>query len=151
LGKDCPAIIDGGACEAGLESTIIALRPDGGWNLLRPGPISKEVLADLMGPEESGALQQIEAPGQLERHYSPGKPLQLDRTKPEQGDFMIGFGSIEGDVNLSPSGDLAEAAAKLYDCLHLAAASENSGISVAPIPPEGIGRAINDRLKRAAA
>jgi L-threonylcarbamoyladenylate synthase len=104
-----------------------------------------------MGPEESGASQRIEAPGQLERHYSPGKPLHLHRTKPDPGDFMIGFGEIDGDVNLSLSGDKAEAAARLYDCLHIAAAAENPGISVAPIHPHGIGRAINDRLKRAAA
>ena len=151
LGPNCPAIVDGGPCDAGLESTIVALDPGGAWRLLRPGPISKETLAGLMGKEGSRAYEAIEAPGQLERHYSPGKPLHLHRIEPEPGDFMIGFGGIDGDVNLSPSGDAAEAAARLYDCLHVAAASENPGISVAPIHPKGIGRAINDRLKRAAA
>ena len=151
LGENCPNIMDGGACEAGLESTIIALDPTGGWRLLRPGPISKETLAGLLGQEMGNRLERIEAPGQLERHYSPGKPLHLNRTKPDPGDFMIGFGDIQGDVNLSPSGDKAEAAARLYDCLHVAAASDKEGISVAPIHPHGIGKAINDRLKRAAA
>ena len=151
LGRECPAVIDGGPCEAGLESTIVALRPGGGWRLLRPGPVSQQALTSLMGQEEMHSSDAIEAPGQLEKHYSPGKPLHLHRTNPDPGDFMIGFGKIDGDVNLSPSGNKAEAAARLYDCLHLAAASGNPGISVAPIDPDGIGKAINDRLKRAAA
>jgi len=151
LGEKCPTIIDSGSCESGLESTIVVLDSSGGWRLLRPGPISKETLAGMMGQEDLRSSEAIEAPGQLERHYSPGKPLHLHRTRPEPGDFMIGFGDIDGDVNLSPRGDKVEAAARLYDCLHMAAASERAGISVAPIDPQGIGKAINDRLKRAAA
>ena len=86
LVDDCPALVDGGSCEAGLESTIVALRAGGTWRLLRPGPIPKEALVDLLGPEETGSAEQIEAPGQLERHYSPGKPLHLNRTKPKPGE-----------------------------------------------------------------
>lgn len=156
FGEDCPPVLDGGACDAGLESTIIAVRPDGGWKLLRPGPITREELVDLLGPEEEsrGATtgsSPIESPGQLAAHYSPGKPVRLHRREPVPGSFMIGFGDIAGDVNLSPTGDKAEAAARLYECLHLAAASDRAEISVAEIDPDGLGRAINDRLERAAA
>ncbi|MEM6907615.1 MAG: L-threonylcarbamoyladenylate synthase [Pseudomonadota bacterium] len=151
LGDACPIILDGGPSEAGLESTIIALRPGGGWTLLRPGPIFKETLGGVLGQQELEAPAAIEAPGQSRRHYSPGKPMHLYRRNPYPGDFMIGFGDITGDVNLSPSGDKVEAAARLYECLHLAEAAPNPGISVASIHPHGMGRAINDRLERAAA
>ncbi len=155
LGEACPPILDGGPCEAGLESTIVALRPEGGWTILRPGPVTAESLAGLLGPQEksrgaTAAGNSIEAPGQLERHYSPGKPMHLHMREPWPGSFMIGFGDVAGDVNLSPTGDAAEAAARLYECLHQAAASEKPEISVAPIHPHGLGRAINDRLERAA-
>ena len=150
LGDDAPAVLDGGPCEAGLESTIVALRADGGWALLRPGPVSLEELSDLLGPPEKSRGATIEAPGQLERHYSPGKQVYLDCKQPVPGSYMIGFGDVSGDVTLSVSGDLAEAAARLYACLHLAAASVHATISVAPIPRSGMGRAINDRLERAA-
>ncbi len=152
LGENAPPVLDGGPCEAGLESTIIALRPNGGWQLLRPGPIAAALLAEMLGPEDdaSGSVQ-VEAPGQLARHYSPGKPLHLNRQEPVPGSFMIGFGRIAGDVNLSATGDLAEAAARLYECLHLAADAPQDEISVAAIPASGMGAAINDRLRRAAA
>lgn len=162
FGEDAPPILDGGPCEQGLESTIIALRggmrEGGGWSLLRPGPITKEALSGLLGPQEKsrGATSKVESPkvespGQLTRHYSPGKPMHLHCAEPWPDSFMIGFGEIVGDVNLSPSGDKAEAAARLYECLHSGAASDRPSISVAPIHPHGIGRAINDRLERAAA
>ncbi len=150
FGADAPPIVDGGPCRAGLESTIIALRPGGGWTLLRPGPITAEQLAERLGAPHESADGTIEAPGQLARHYSPGKPLHLHRKVPHPGSFMIGFGDIDGDTNLSPSGDKAEAAARLYQCLHQAAASGKPSITVAPIDPSGLGRAINDRLARAA-
>jgi L-threonylcarbamoyladenylate synthase len=93
----------------------------------------------------------IEAPGQLASHYAPGKPLRLDARETKADEYLIGFGDVVGDSNLSASGDLAEAAAQLYACLHLAAASEKPRIAVAPIPVAGIGAAIRDRLVRAAA
>ncbi len=150
LACKCPLVLDGGASECGVESTIVALRNNGGWSLLRPGPIGKEVLIELLGPESDVSKVGVEAPGQMARHYSPGKPVRLNRETTHPGDFMIGFGDIPGDVNLSKSGDKNEAAARLYDCLHQAESAPNAGVSVAPIGSDGIGRAINDRLCRAA-
>ena len=151
FGRDAPPVLDGGPCMAGLESTIVALREGGGWNLLRPGPITADAIAALLGPEAKSRGATIEAPGQLVKHYSPGKPVELDVDAPEPDQFMIGFGEVSGDACLSPTGDLAEAAARLYECLHLAAASAKPRIAVASVPDEGMGRAINDRLRRAAA
>ncbi len=151
FGDNCPPVIDGGSCEAGLESTIVALDAGGGWRLLRPGPIALEDLTDLLGPQAKSRGATIEAPGQLAKHYSPGKPVLLNQSEPDASAFVIGFGSVEGDTNLSSSGDLAEAASHLYAALHAGAASRKPVIAVAPIPAEGMGRAINDRLRRAAA
>ncbi|MBV7258559.1 L-threonylcarbamoyladenylate synthase [Erythrobacter crassostreae] len=139
-------VLDGGATEAGLESTIAAIRAGGRIEELRPGPIQlREVSSDL----SSGVA--VEAPGQLASHYAPGKPVRLNATKVAPDEFSIGFGDIRGDCMLSASGDLIEAAANLYDCLHQGAASEKTSIAVAPVPQKGIGLAINDRLRRAAA
>jgi L-threonylcarbamoyladenylate synthase len=151
LGAAVDAILDGGRCARGLESTIIALRDDGSWQLLRPGPIAEDELAQSLGPALPLADAAIEAPGQLARHYSPGKPVRLDAREAADDEFLIGFGAVEGDCSLSAIGDLALAAARLYACLHEAAASPLPRIAVAPIPREGIGAAINDRLRRAAA
>lgn len=138
-------VLDGGACEAGLESTIIALREDGRINELRPGPLH---LAGQEADNRAGA--RIEAPGQMASHYAPGKPVRLGALEAGPDEFLIGFGEVAGDVTLSSGGDLAEAAARLYTCLHDAARSGKPRIAVAPVPVEGIGRAINDRLRRAA-
>ena len=151
FGAACPPVIDGGSCDDGLESTIIALDAGGGWRLLRPGPIALEDLTDLLGPQAKSRGATIEAPGQLARHYSPGKPVLLNQTEPDASAFVIGFASVEGDVNLSSAGDLAEAASHLYAALHAGAESRKPVIAVAPIPADGMGRAINDRLRRAAA
>jgi len=151
LGGKVPLVIDGGPCEQGLESTIVALREDGSWQLLRPGPIEEARISAILGPPHDVTSRRIEAPGQLASHYAPGKPMRLDAERAEEGEFMIGFGAIAGDCSLSPGGDLAEAAARLYACLHRAAASPLARIAVAPIPAEGIGAAIRDRLRRAAA
>lgn len=137
-----PLIIDAGSTKCGLESTIIAAT-DGSLRLLRPGPL------------ETGAVEAIgttiEAPGQLSSHYAPSKPLRLNATNAEPDEFLIGFGSVLGDANLSRKGDLAEAAARLFDLLHAADASSSSRIAIAAVPRTGLGRAINDRLRRAAA
>jgi L-threonylcarbamoyladenylate synthase len=150
FGAAAPPILDGGASENGLESTIVALREDG-WQLLRPGPIPESAVAALLGDAMPVDVERIEAPGQLARHYSPGKPVRLEAKVAEADEFLIGFGPLVGDCSLSPAGDLAEAAARLYRCLHEAAASSRPRIAVAPVPAEGIGAAINDRLRRAAA
>ncbi len=144
------AVIDGGECARGLESTIVALRADGTWQLLRPGPIAERELIELLGAP-TAITSSIEAPGQLASHYSPGKPLRLDAETGHADEYMIGFGPVPGHCSLSPSGDLVEAAARLYACLHQAARAPHPRVAIAAIPKEGLGAAINDRLRRAAA
>ncbi len=151
LGERAGLILDGGACARGIESTIVALRADGSWQLLRPGPIEEARITAILGAAEDAVTSRIEAPGQLASHYAPGKPLRLDAPLAEADEFLIGFGAVAGDCTLSASGDPSEAAARLYACLHEAAAAPAARIAVAPIPDEGIGTAINDRLRRAAA
>lgn len=151
LGEAAGLILDGGACAAGIESTIVALRADGTWQVLRPGPVTKAQISAILGAESDATTARIEAPGQLASHYAPGKPVRLNAREAAADEFWIGFGDRQGDTNLSASGDLAEAAAHLYACLHLAAAAPQPRIAVAPVPDEGIGAAINDRLCRAAA
>ncbi len=143
LGGRIPLILDDGPTGHGLESTIVAVRADGTLSLLRLGPV------DLGVPAETGGS--IEAPGQLLHHYAPEKPLRLNITQPEDGEWMIGFGSVDGDDTLSKTGDLQEAAANLFDHLHRADQSDRAAIAIAPIPAHGLGLAINDRLSRAAA
>jgi L-threonylcarbamoyladenylate synthase len=141
LGGRIPLIIDAGPTERGIESTIVAAT-SGPLRLLRPGPI--EIAA------ERTSDARIEAPGQLASHYAPSKPLRLDADETGPDEFMIGFGTVDGDANLSPGGDLVEAAARLFELLHQADASPKARIAVAPIPEDGLGAAINDRLRRAA-
>lgn len=152
LGERVDLILDGGACSAGVESTIVALREGGAWQILRPGPVDEASIASILGKSaDVTAARGIEAPGQLASHYAPGKPVRLNSVAAMEDEFLIGFGPVRGDTSLSVSGDLAEAAARLYSCLHEAAASAQPRIAVATIPSEGIGEAINDRLRRAAA
>jgi len=141
LGGRIPLIVDAGATAHGLESTIVALTGDRP-RLLRPGPI------DLGLELESGG---IEAPGQLRSHYAPAKPLRLNATAAAPGEWLIGFGDVAGDATLSASGDLVEAAAGLFESLHEAEVADAPLIAVAPVPDAGLGAAINDRLRRAAA
>jgi len=152
LGARAGLILDGGETQQGIESTIVALRDGGGWTLLRPGPITESQISAVLGrPQDAVTSNGIEAPGQLASHYAPGKPVRLEARSAEADEFHIGFGDIAGEVSLSPAGDLAEAAARLYACLHLAAGSARARVAIAPVPDEGIGAAINDRLRRAAA
>ena len=150
LGGAVPLILDAGPCDAGLESTIVAVRANG-WQILRPGPVTADRIADVAGslPLPASAAK-IEAPGQLASHYAPSKPLRLNAGSPSAGEWLIGFGEVEGNDNLSASANLAQAAAQLFDALHRADASDAASIAVAPIPDSGIGLAINDRLARAA-
>ncbi|QDH33448.1 L-threonylcarbamoyladenylate synthase [Porphyrobacter sp. YT40] len=135
-------VLDGGATSAGVESTIVAVRADGSVEELRPGPLAVGRLGGGAG---------IEAPGQLASHYAPGKPVRLNAEWAEPDEFLIGFGAVGGDTTLSANGNLAEAASRLYAALHEAARAPQPRIAVAPVPEEGVGRAINDRLRRAAA
>lgn len=155
LGDAIAVGLDGGPCRAGLESTIVAVRPDH-VALLRPGPIGAAEIAAVAGlpvraPESS---DRVEAPGQLASHYAPRARLRLNAVRPESGEAFLAFGpapATDGPVlNLSPGGDLREAAANLF--AHLRALdTEAAAIAVMPIPEEGLGVAINDRLRRAAA
>lgn len=144
-------ILDEGPTSEGLESTIAA--PDGTCiRLLRPGPVTAAMLQDATGlPVIIGKGEKIEAPGQLESHYAPSKPVRLDALRSENDEYLIGFGLMPCHINLSPEADLREAGANLFAALHIADASTAARIAVAPIPMEGLGAAINDRLKRAAA
>jgi L-threonylcarbamoyladenylate synthase len=142
LGGRIPLVVDSGPTQRGLESTIVAAT-GGSLRLLRPGPV------DVAAEPAPGA--RIEAPGQLPSHYAPSKPLRLDAIAARPDEYWIGFGPLAGDSNLSASGDLAEAAARLFDLLHRADASDRPRIAVAPVPDRGLGAAINDRLRRAAA
>ena len=151
LGDAAPLIIDAGACRAGLESTIVALRADS-WQILRPGPITAEQIEAVLGtPPIKHNENGIEAPGQLASHYAPSKPVRLNADTATSDEWHVGFGAISGDENLSASGNLAEAASNVFAALHRADASDRLVIAVAPIANDGIGAAINDRLLRAAA
>ena len=142
LGGRIALIIDAGPTERGLESTIVAAT-GGTLRLLRPGPIAIDA--------QQGGGELVEAPGQLPSHYAPSKPLRLDALAAEPDEYLIGFANVAGDASLSPSGDLVEAAAQLFQLLHQADASAKPRIAVAPVPADGWGEAINDRLRRAAA
>lgn len=149
------AVLEGGACAVGLESTIVGFDP--GPVLLRPGGIPVEALEDCLG--QALGLPRHDpnkpsAPGQLESHYAPVAALRLNVTQARPGEVLIGFGATAGAaLNLSPAGDLTEAAAQLFHLLRKADALAGTGgqIAVAPVPEHGLGRAINDRLRRAAA
>ena len=153
LGGRIAAIVDGGVCAVGVESTILGLTGDP--VLLRPGGIPAEALEACLGfpltiaPE----TEKPTAPGQLASHYAPQAAVRLNATAPEPGEFWLGFGpdAREADLNLSPVGDLVAAAANLFHYLRQADARATTSIAVSPIPEKGLGRAINDRLRRAAA
>ncbi|BBD98179.1 threonylcarbamoyl-AMP synthase [Sphingobium amiense] len=144
-------ILDDGPTSEGLESTIAAPEADR-IRLLRPGPVTAAMLEQASGlPVVAGGGERIEAPGQLESHYAPSKPVRLDALRAEGDEYLIGFGPMPCDMNLSVGAELHEAAAALFAALHMADASAAGRIAVAPVPMEGIGVAINDRLRRAAA
>ncbi len=148
LGGRIPLVIDDGPCPEGLESTII--QTGATPRLLRPGPVTAAAVAAVIGQPLANAVGGIIAPGQLASHYAPAKPLRLNATEAERDEWLIGFGRVAGDDTLSATGDLVEAAANLFDTLHGADASAKPKIAVAPVPEEGLGAAINDRLARAA-
>jgi L-threonylcarbamoyladenylate synthase len=181
LGGRIAMILDGGPTERGLESTIVAveegevrlLRPGpvsmgeieaalsppckggAGGGSAEGGRNSDAAKVSPSSPTHPQPLPSreggIEAPGQMRSHYAPAKPLHLDSVSANPEEWLIGFGAVAGDDNLSASGNLDEAAARLFDALHRADAQPRPNIAVAPIPNTGIGLAINDRLRRAAA
>ena len=146
-----PLIVDAGPTAHGLESTIVKVEADR-LILLRPGPITAEALEQASDLKVVGYQgDNIIAPGQLASHYAPRQPIRLDATTARADEWLIGFGPVAGDATLSASADLVGAAASLFAALHQADASGRARIAVAPIPADGLGAAINDRLRRAAA
>jgi L-threonylcarbamoyladenylate synthase len=147
------AVIDGGTCPVGLESTIVGLLD--GPVLLRPGGLPAELIEACLGEamEHPGVSpKQPVAPGQLASHYAPKASVRLNADHARTGEVLLGFGPVEGAVlNLSPSGDLTEAAANLFGHLRQLDERGAKAIAVSPIPDHGLGLAINDRLRRAAA
>lgn len=145
------AVLDGGACAVGVESTIVGLA--GPAALLRPGGIPAEAIEAVLGHPLAAAGDGITAPGQLASHYAPAARLRLDVLTPDPDEVHIGFGPVAGDLTLSASGDLVEAAANLFHILREADRRAGAGgrIAAAPVPHHGLGLAINDRLRRAAA
>ena len=154
LGERVDMILDGGPCAVGVESTIIDLT---GQNvvMLRPGGLAKEDIEAFLNEPvlmSAGNPDLPSSPGQMLKHYAPAHPLRINVTDPTDDEFFIGFGSVgeNATLNLSPSGDLCEAASHLFDYLHQAdEQTEFAKIAMAPIPNIGLGLAINDRIRRA--
>lgn len=153
FGDEVAVVIDGGVCTSGIESTIIAVVPGEPLRLLRPGAIERADIEALVGPLAEHASDEINAPGQLSSHYAPSAALRLGASAQRDGEVLLGFGpDAPADVpTLSASGDTVEAAANLYRMLRELDRSGASTIAVMPIPDAGLGEAINDRLRRAAA
>lgn len=147
-GDKVAAALDGGPCEVGLESTVVALLDEP--RLLRPGSVTRAQIEAVIGPLAEAEADAKRSPGRLARHYSPKAPVRLNAAGAEPGEAYLAFGPGEHRWNLSPSGDLREAAARLFAYLRDADRTAPTAIAVAPIPQDGLGEAINDRLKRAA-
>jgi len=151
LGDKVELILDGGPTRLGLESTVIGFE-SGRAVLLRPGAISRTRIEAVTGPLQRASEETIAAPGQLASHYAPRAKLRLNATTAVAGEALLAFGAVHGAArNLSEKGDLEEAAANLFAMLRALDALNPRGIAVMPIPDHGLGEAINDRLKRAAA
>jgi len=151
-GPAASAALDGGACRVGLESTVVALL-DGPARLLRPGAVTRAQIEAVIGPLAEAEADAKRSPGRLTRHYAPNAPVRLNAAEAHPGEAFLAFGpAAPGPLvfNLSAKRDLAEAAANLFSHLRAADRAEPSAIAVAPIPQDGLGEAINDRLKRAA-
>ena len=153
LGDALDMILDGGPCPVGLESTIVDLSVTPAA-LLRPGAVTAAQIAARIGPlAVADNTAAPKAPGRLARHYAPNTPLRLNATAAAPDEALLAFGpdAPSAAANLSPAGDLVEAAANLFAMLHALDAAGATAIAVMPIPEDGFGAAINDRLRRAAA
>ena len=152
LGNNVSMILDGGPSLVGVESTIIDLTGKS-VVLLRAGGIPMEEIADFLNEPvliSGGNPNLPSSPGQMLKHYAPKYETRINVSTPASDEFMIGFGNINGHLNLSASGNLQEATANLFAFMHLAEEqTQFTKIAIAPIPMEGLGRAINDRIKRA--
>lgn len=150
LGGRIAAVVDDGPCAVGIELTIIGFEPDP--ILLRPGGVSRDEIEPVLGRSLAAREHAagVTAPGQLASHYAPAASVRLNAAERQPGELLLGFGPMDCDLNLSPAGDLVEAAANLFGHLHQLDA-RGQPIAVVPVPDVGIGQAINDRLRRAAA
>jgi L-threonylcarbamoyladenylate synthase len=154
LGARVAMILDGGPCEVGLESTVLDLTTEPP-TLLRPGGVPMEALGAVQHAGGEDAAPR--GPGMLTSHYAPGLPVRMNATEARPGEALLGFGPAAAPPGfaavrwLSRSGDLAEAAGNLFASLRALDRSAYAGIAAMPIPEDGLGRAINDRLRRAAA
>lgn len=149
-GPSAAAALDGGPCRVGLESTVVALLPGEPARLLRPGSVTRGQIEDVIGLLAEAEADAKRSPGRLALHYAPDAPVRIDVETPADGEAFLAFGPSDSPFNLSPGRDLAEAAANLFAMLRAADRTKPSAIAVAPIPHEGLGEAINDRLRRAA-
>ncbi len=154
LGARVTLVLDGGATPRGIESTVVGF-DDGRATLLRPGAIAREEIESVAGPLAARPSDRIASPGQLASHYAPRSALRLNVSDLQQGEALLAFGPEVPDAavvrNLSPSADLTEAAANLFAMLRELDANCTGRIAAMPIPERGLGEAINDRLRRAAA
>ncbi|MGV9005405.1 MAG: L-threonylcarbamoyladenylate synthase [Brevundimonas sp.] len=142
--------IDGGDCAVGVESTVVSVL-DGRVTLLRPGAVTRAEIEALVGPVDTGG-EGHRSPGRLALHYAPDAPVRIEAAAARDGEILLGFGPGSGEArwSLSPTGDLREAAANLFRRLREADREHPVSIAVAPVPDQGLGEAINDRLRRAA-
>ena len=151
-GESAAVRLDGGPCRIGLESTVVGCFGED-LVLLRPGGVTRSQIERIAGPISSRQDEGARSPGRLTRHYAPSKPLRLDVGSPSAGAAVLAFGPFDPGPrvwNLSPAGSLEEAAANLFTMLRAADRSDAAVIETTPIPDEGLGEAINDRLRRAA-
>jgi L-threonylcarbamoyladenylate synthase len=150
-GPSASVALDGGDCTVGLESTVVSLL-EGRPRLLRPGSVTRAEIEAVVGPLEVDAGEGHRSPGRLTLHYAPDAPVRIAVRDARAGEILLGFGPGVGDArwSLSPTGDLTEAAARLFRLLREADREYPVGIAVSPIPDTGLGEAINDRLRRAA-
>ncbi len=147
-GAATAAALDGGPCAIGLESTVVALLD--APRLLRPGAVTRAQVEAVIGPLSEADADARRSPGRMAAHYAPDAPVRINAAGPMPGEAYLAFGPSDSPLNLSPAGDLAEAAANLFSMLRAADRTHPAAIAVAPIPHEGLGEAINDRLRRAA-
>jgi len=151
LGEKVQMILDGGACAVGVESTIVSFLDDTP-RLLRSGGLARREIEEALGRELAAPEQgPLHAPGQLESHYAPSAAMRLGARDWRAGEARLGFGDFDAPLNLSRKGDVVEAAANLFAMLHELDGKRPAVIAVAEIPRHGLGEAINDRLRRAAA
>ncbi|NCB49611.1 MAG: threonylcarbamoyl-AMP synthase [Alphaproteobacteria bacterium] len=153
LGDKVDLVLDGGPCSVGVESTVLLLTNEPAV-LLRPGGLALEKIEQVIGPviRPDKDPECPRSPGQLSSHYAPFRQVRINATDKKEGEAYLGFGpcDFQADLNLSATSDLTEAAANLFHMMHLLDREPFTSIAIAPIPFEGLGLAINDRIKRAA-